>query len=310
MSGILTPYIVLPPVGFVSGAVTLMQLYGIATLLPRQKNKPWAYSKFSKAASKIKTVTVSGRVAYTFTYSIPFFAVLGYLYYKHIKQIQNGSIVTKLLNKEFSSIELHEWQSILPHLMTIFHFGKRIFESLFIHISSNDAPLSPRIGINYAFVSLSSLYFQSMIDPSYYKDTTAAPVSSGAALLSSSSPLLSFSSITVGSVLYGIGIIGNFVHHYILRYERIENDKKKGDKDYNKYVIPQNGLFPLTWTPHYLFELIGWYGMGIVSKHLTFHLMSASYTSYLVGRAIATKEWYEKKFDPCPDRSAIFPMIL
>ena len=55
-----------------------------------------------------------------------------------------------------------------------------------------------------------------------------------------------------------VGELGNLYHHQILASLRGNN----GD---TKYVPPSGGLFDLVAAPHYLFELIAWWGIGIVA---------------------------------------------
>lgn len=142
--------------------------------------------------------------------------------------------------------------------------------------------------------SLTSIYYQSLIDKSFYNNNKL--------------------SLSIGSLAFIIGQLGNLYHHYLLRINRLKSNNtnnKNYNKNKNKYVIPKGGLFDYIWTPHYLFELVAWYGISIVSKHLNFYLTSMGITSYLIGRAIVTKKWYHKKFqDECPNRFAIIPFII
>ena len=98
---------------------------------------------------------------------------------------------------------------------------------------------------------------------------------------------------------------GNFYHHYLLRKLRLN----KNPENKSKYVLPTGGLFDYVWCPHYLFELMAWFGIGTISKHSLFYMTAGQMTSYLIGRALATKEWYEKKFDG-QFRNALIPFIL
>ena len=306
----LEQYVALPPVGIVSGGIILAELLTIATIGAGQKENPSGYSKFRKTID----TKLSGKTRFepkygpALTYSIPLTSALMYLYIKYKNNTQFYNNLYQEISRNglnFSSILIKnesvrsDIHSLLPHIFVIFHFGKRIFESLFIHIFSNRAPvqlsellLGPLIGGYYAFLNLNSLYYQNMVNVSYYNNCQ-----------------LSF---YFGSALFVIGEFGNFLHHWYLRVSRLRG-KENGaiTDDTGKYVIPQGGLFSLIWTPHYFCELIAWYGIAITSKHLNFYLMAGSYTSYLIGRAIATKEWYIKKFkDRCPNRNAIIPFVV
>ena len=91
--------------------------------------------------------------------------------------------------------------------------------------------------------------------------------------------------ITVGTSTSTVGIAGNFYHHCLLANLRSASDRNT----HTKYVAPQGGLFSYIATPHYLFELIGWLGIAIVSNHLNVYLVFAAMSSYLGGRSVTKK---------------------
>jgi steroid 5-alpha reductase family enzyme len=110
----------------------------------------------------------------------------------------------------------------------------------------------------------------------------------------------------VGSTLFGVGIVGNFYHHYLLA-------KLRSSKKTTKYVAPSGGLFEFVATPHYLFELIGWLGVAIVSHQLNVYLVVTSMMSYLGGRSVAQNEFNRKTFsekDWPLDRKNILPFMF
>ena len=300
-------YLALPPVGMVSAVVVLYQLNAIFTSGSKQSEKPWAYSKFSKAFPNAARKTLaSGRVTGCIAYGIPLSFAL--LHLSNALKTKKQDYIERAKN---NTLSISEWRTILPNLMIIFHFSKRIFEVLFIHLYSNKSDIrgAAAIGTFYTFLSLNSLYYQSSVDTSFYDNSK-----------------LSF---ITGAVLFGIGQAGNLFHHYLLRVIRLKSNKndtndssnsgdatttvdsKKARVGKKNYSIPQGGLFSLCWTPHYFFELVGWYGVASMSKHLNYYLMAGCYTSYLTGRAIATKDWYEKEFkEKCPNRYAIVPFVV
>merc|ERR1719410_2723231 len=167
--------------------------------------------------------------------------------------------------------------------MVLAHFSKRILECALVHkYSAKSHRLSVRsfrlimgISSGYAMSSLGCMYYQN-INPRVYNKLR----------------------VNIGVGVFTLGLLGNAYHHWILsslrkdaKSVRDETDKKK------KYSIPKGGLFGLVWTPHYFFELMGWYGIAITANTLNYWLGAAIYTSYLSGRAISTQDWYLKTFE-------------
>lgn len=106
----------------------------------------------------------------------------------------------------------------------------------------------------------------------------------------------------VGVVLFLVGIIGNFYHHYLLSKLR-----EKGDK---RYKIPKGGLFRLVICPHYLFEIIGFIGVSLISQTMYAFSFATSTVFYLMGRSNATRRWYLSKFQDFPKEvKALIPYI-
>ena len=80
-----------------------------------------------------------------------------------------------------------------------------------------------------------------------------------------------------------------------------------------RYLIPQGGMFDYVSCPHYLGELIEWFGFCIAANGSLATFSFAIWTcANLIPRALAQKDWYQQKFksDYPPDRKAIFPGIL
>ncbi len=106
----------------------------------------------------------------------------------------------------------------------------------------------------------------------------------------------------IGIGVFFIGIIGNFIHHKILV------DLRKSTLD---YIIPSGGLFNLIICPHYLFELVTWFGIALLSRHFGAFLILAGFTLYLTARSLRTLKWYRERFSDFPsDRKALIPFIL
>lgn len=152
--------------------------------------------------------------------------------------------------------------------MLMIHFAKRVLEVLFLHVYSGsvDLGLSSTIGTYYALTSYFICYVAKQRAPS------------------------DVSILYAGYALFSIGIAGNFYHHRLLADLRKTSSTKK-------YVAPRGCLFEYVAAPHYFFELIGWLGIAIVSRHLNGYLVFASMTSYLSGRSVSQNEWNKEKFN-------------
>merc|ERR1719491_166808 len=152
--------------------------------------------------------------------------------------------------------------------MLIIQFAKRVLEVLFLHVYSGsvDLGLSSTIGTYYAMCSYLICSVAKQGTPQYV------------------------STLSIGYALFLIGITGNFYHHYLLAGLRKTSSTEK-------YIAPRGCLFEYVAAPHYFFELIGWLGIAIVSRHLNVFLVFVSMTSYLSGRSVSQNEWNKKKFN-------------
>lgn len=165
------------------------------------------------------------------------------------------------------------------------HFFKRLFEVLFIHKYSGGINLDVAISIslNYFLITTSMVYTQ------YLSKEFTEPL---------------FDLKNPGIILFLVGIIGNFYHHYILSKLRQET----GDKEYK---IPMGGLFKLVICPHYLFEIVGFIGVSFISQTLYAFCFTFGSMFYLMGRSYATKRWYDSKFEDFPkDVKALVPYVF
>ncbi|XP_054787883.1 uncharacterized protein LOC129293800 [Prosopis cineraria] len=163
------------------------------------------------------------------------------------------------------------------------HFFKRILEVLFVHKYSGRMILDSVIPIclSYFLFTTTLLYAQQL--------TLGVP-----------EPPIDLKYL--GIALFLIGITGNFYHHYILSKLR-ENDQKE-------YKIPKGGLFGLVICPHYLFELIGLYGICLISQTLHAFCFTVGTTFYLIGRSYVTRRWYLSKFEDFPQHvKALIPFV-
>lgn len=107
----------------------------------------------------------------------------------------------------------------------------------------------------------------------------------------------------LGVMLFLIGVCGNFYHHYLLSKLR-----EKGDKGYK---IPRGGLFGLVICPHYLFEILTFLGVSLISQTLYAFSFTLGTILYLMGRSYATRRWYLSKFEDFPQHvKALIPYVF
>ncbi len=164
---------------------------------------------------------------------------------------------------------------------TVFiHFAKRVLESLFLHKYSGP------IGV-FTTLMIAGFYSLAAYLVGYLNRVPLQAMDA---------------SFYFGIVLFVIGIIGNFSQHKALADLR---------KDSLEYKIPRGGLFEYVVCPHYLFEIITWLGIFMLSRHLGALLVLAFIIAYLSARSIRTLAWYREKFKDFPaGRKGIFPFVL
>lgn len=173
------------------------------------------------------------------------------------------------------------------------HFLKRCLEVAFLHHYSGTMPKANanQIGTYYTLVTL-------------LVALTATP------LYGIKSEHLQ----QIGFALFIIGELGNFYHHYILRLLRSESKSGTAETSgASHYAPPTGGLFRYVATPHYLCELIAWFGMACVAQQVHAFLVFGSMGSYLAGRAVMTNLLYQERFskEEWPrSRNALVPGIF
>ena len=160
------------------------------------------------------------------------------------------------------------------------HFAKRVFEVLFLHKYSGPIGILTTVLIS-GFYSLAAYIVG---------DLNKVPLENADALF------------YLGVLAFIVGSIGNFQHHRILASLR---------KDMLEYTVPMGGLFKYVTCPHYLFEIVAWLGIALISRHFGTFLVFCFALAYLSARAMRTLAWYRETFLDYPaDRKAIFPNIL
>ncbi|KAL8518241.1 hypothetical protein ACS0TY_009563 [Phlomoides rotata] len=166
------------------------------------------------------------------------------------------------------------------------HFFKRLFEVLFVHKFSGwmEVEAMVPISISYFLSTATLIYNQQLM-----QQLPQPPID------------LKYN---VGIPLFILGIAGNFYHHHLL-------SKLRSDGEKQEYKIPQGGLFSLIICPHYLFEILEFWGISCISQTLYAFLFTMGTTLYLVGRSYATRKWYDSKFEDFPkDVKALIPYIF
>eukprot|EP00980_Cylindrotheca_fusiformis_P019318 scaffold6638_cov127-Cylindrotheca_fusiformis.AAC.2 len=177
----------------------------------------------------------------------------------------------------------------LTCVLSIIHFTKRVLECVFLHRYSGEMPLASTI-------FMSSLYIATTFALCYYseKDDLAT------------NKTYSSRTAVISIVIFSIGISGNFYHHYILATLRSPDDKT--------YKIPRGGLFEYVTAPHYLFELIGWFGMAYSAQHALTTFIAVDMLLYLADRAQGQTKWYmthQHLKEKYPDnRKHLIPLVF
>ena len=173
------------------------------------------------------------------------------------------------------------------------HYGKRVFECLALHNYSKPPPMLTVLVVA-SFYSLGSGVHHFLANVSVTPQEAA------------SSPVLSNSvTYTVPITVFAVGQVINLLHHSILASLRPAGS--------TAYVVPSGFLFNVAVCPHYLGELIAWFGVAMVARSVFSYGAWFTMVVYLSGRALHSHEWYRKKFDPSdfpPDRAALLPFVL
>ncbi|KAL8159689.1 hypothetical protein V2J09_001226 [Rumex salicifolius] len=173
---------------------------------------------------------------------------------------------------------------LLLRLALTLHFLKRLLEVMFIHNYSGSMALDSVkvIPLGYFLATLLTIYTQHLCHES---------------------PQPAIDLKFIGSAVFLVGISGNFYHHYLLSTLR-----SKGEKEYK---IPTGGLFSLVICPHYLFEVLGFWGIAFIAQTPITLTGAMGTSAYLIGRSFATRKWYVSKFEDFPHHvKAIIPCVF
>ncbi|KAK8999186.1 hypothetical protein V6N11_070362 [Hibiscus sabdariffa] len=246
------------------------------------------YSKFFNASSSSFSSKVPSRVGMFLLYTPAFLVGVASFWL-----FPDGDLRFLLLK---SAITIHFFKrifevsfpvpgfSLLSFLLCFNVIVEQILQVGFIHKYSGDMALDTFIiiSVSYFFLSLSLIYTH---------------------ILNQQLPEPSIDLKYPGIVLFLVGIGGNFYHHYLLSKLRA-----KGGRDYK---IPKGGLFELVVCPHYLFEILGFLGISLISQTLYSFSVTLGSAVYLVCRSYVTRRWYMSKFEDFPrETRAIIPYVF
>jgi very-long-chain enoyl-CoA reductase len=259
-------------------AITAFQCLVVATAFKSEREAPSPYSKMAVGQEASLKVPVASQAAMFVIYT----PALVYCLVRLCSLSLGGGISSPLESRA----------SLLTSLL-LSHFFKRLTEVAVVHKYSGqtDAIVAVFIGCYYAFVCF--LILQMF-------DATMSP------------DILSTGMLLVGLATFVVGQAGNGFHHRLLANLRrsggLLEDSPTSDK---RYYVPTGGLFEYVATPHYLFEIIAWFGIFLVAQQVNALLVCLSMTSYLTGRAVTTMEWNQRNIPNYPkDRKSIFPGIF
>ena len=240
------------------------------------------YSKFSH---DVKAVAwpVTGRQAMLLIYTPAFLFAL-----------HRSAVFARLWQRGALAAAVTNGREPLTAALLAVHFFKRLVETLFLHRYSStatDGAVGATIGVYYLLTSALIAWAQGGVPATAY----ASPAAKGLLL--------------VGLVLFTVGQLGNLYHHYLLRLLRSSSPSSSSTG--KNYVVPRGGLFAYVVTPHYLFEIIAWAGLALVTQQANAALVAVSMASYLAGRAKQTLAWYTDNVKGFPkDRKAMIPGLF
>lgn len=162
----------------------------------------------------------------------------------------------------------------------LLHYTKRCLEVLFLHKYSGPMEILTTLAIT-GFYTL---------------------VAAGASALNATPLARPDAWFWLGLLLFATGEALNFWHHKILANLR---------QNAAGYLIPHAGLFKLVACPHYLFELLAWLGLALISRHLFLFIAFVGMFGYLLARSIKTLAWYRAQLADFPkDRKALIPWLI
>jgi steroid 5-alpha reductase family enzyme len=171
-----------------------------------------------------------------------------------------------------TNVQITGWHLLVCSLVSG-HFAKRCVETLTLHRYS--------AVMNFdAIVAICGLYS----GISLVLGVVAATEVGGGGM-----PTTGFEPwVAVGLAVWFFGLGLNLYHHLLLSKLR-----RSGELD---YTLPRGGLFRWAACPHYLGEILGWWGFSLVFHHVAGLIITIAMACYLAGRAHGTLQWYRQRF--------------
>jgi hypothetical protein len=235
-----------------------------------------AYSKFTSERRDKNMKKVPSRVGMLIFYTPA--ALVSLLFFVHSVLFNNGK-------REGSNTTISSSLKERIFFTALFvHFFKRDLETLFVHRYSGSTGLNSALFISFGYFSLTAAMALAQ-----HKSQQLIP------------PAVDLT--WMGLLVFFIGILGNFYHHWLLRNLRKGDDKT--------YLIPEGGLFGVFVAPHYIFEIVTFIGLVLISQTYVSVASLTFVTIYLGSRSYRTKQWYRKKIDGFPQsRCAFLPCLV
>lgn len=169
----------------------------------------------------------------------------------------------------------------------LFHFGKRCLEILFVHKYSRPMGFGTvlLIGSLYGSIGWTAGTLHSLVSKEVGESSGVIPF------------------LVIGGIVFAIGQAINLYHHVLLAGLRKEGS--------TAYIVPDGGLFSKVVCPHYLGEIMAWFGYAAMSGFLPMLGIAFIMSLYLTGRSLRTVSWYKENVSGFPgNRRALIPGIL
>ncbi|CAO3618411.1 unnamed protein product [Mucor hiemalis] len=166
----------------------------------------------------------------------------------------------------------------LVHLLVTFHFAKRVFEVLFVHVYKSKTDLETAISVMaaYTLTTLLDLLVLKQIPNDMYSSKMT----------------------TYGVIFVVIGELVNGYHHILLRKVRLTRRVNKSG-----YSLPRGGFFDYCLTPHYLAEQSTFFGLILCSQNIVSLVLKFFPFIYLSIRSKKTQLWYSTHLTDKQDKA-------